>query len=540
VNLSQRLAVALLSWLFLSATALLAQPRLILVVSIDQMRYDYLTRFAPVYQGGFKTLLDRGAVFTNSLYRHANTETAPGHAVILSGQHPSHSGIVANLWYDPLLKRSFNVVDDPAHLPVGGPGRGASPANFLGASVGDKIRQKWPDSRVVAVAVKDRSAVLLAGRRATAAYWFEEGCGCFITSTYYAAQPPAWLVEFNKRKLPDSYFQTPWTRLLPDSAVYEKYATADDSPGEWDLKDTTFPHAHRGRPPARAYYENLRRTPFSDEMALEAALGALQAHGLGAGPAPDLFIVSFSAADTIGHTYGSHSQEVMDTYLRLDRLLDRLLKAVEARAGSGRALTILTSDHGALPLPEWLQRQGIDGQRRTGRSLLDAVQAAFRKRYPSAPDLVALYEAPFFWLNLETMARLGLRRAEVEQTAIRALLDTGSIAAVYTHAGLLSDAPSRDPYLGLFRNSFFEPRSPHLIPLPKKNYYIDDFIGGSGHGTPYEYDRHVPLIWMGPGIKPGRHAALSGPEDIAPTLARLLGIDYPLEPDARLLTEILP
>ncbi|HYM10240.1 MAG TPA: alkaline phosphatase family protein, partial [Bryobacterales bacterium] len=168
-------------------------PRLILVVSVDQMRYDYLTRFAPLYKGGFHTLLERGAVFTDAMYRHSNCETGPGHSVILSGRHASHSGIVANSWYDPLLHKQMNVVDDPAERPVGGPGRSASPANFIGFTVGDKIKQKWPGSRVVGVSMKDRSAILLAGHRGDAAYWFENACGCFITSSYYMAQPPAWL-----------------------------------------------------------------------------------------------------------------------------------------------------------------------------------------------------------------------------------------------------------------------------------------------------------------------------------------------------------
>ena len=175
-------------------------PRLILVISIDQMRYDYLTRFAPIYKGGFKTLLDRGAIFTNALYRHANSETGPGHAVILSGRHASSSGIVANSWYDPLLKRIMNVVDDPAQTTIGGPGRSASPVNFIGFTVGDKIKQKWPQSHVVGVSMKDRSAILTAGRRADAAYWFENPCGCFITSSYYMSQPPDWLTKFNSRR----------------------------------------------------------------------------------------------------------------------------------------------------------------------------------------------------------------------------------------------------------------------------------------------------------------------------------------------------
>ncbi len=504
------------------------------------MRYDYLTRFQPLFQGGFKTLLDRGAVFSNALYRHSSSETGPGHSVILTGRHASSTGIVANTWYDPYLKKQVNVVDDPAHQPMGGPGRGASPANLIGFTVGDKVKQKWPASKVVGVSLKDRSAILMTGHRADAAYWYENACGCFITSTYYFPKPPAWLVEFNSRKQADQYFSTPWTRLRSDLSIYEKYAGPDDSPGEWDLKDTTFPHPHRGKPSESAYYDNLRRTPFADQIVLEAALEMLKFHDLGTDAAPDILAVGFSGNDVIGHTYGPYSQELLDGLLRLDLILEKLFQAVEARAGAGNVLVVLSADHGGMPLVEWLQKKGIDAKRGTADQLDRAVRTALQKRYPNAPDLVADYDKPDFTLNLESLRRHGLSRSEVEQTAIQALLGTGMVAAVYTHADLLSDKPSADPYIGLHRNSFFQPRSPHLMVRQKEYVYLDNRPGGTGHGTAYEYDRHVPIVWMGAAIKPGRHTAPAGPEDIAPTLARLLGIDYPLEWDARLLTEVLP
>jgi hypothetical protein len=535
----KRITAWAVCWLA-GAALLRAEPRLILVVSVDQMRYDYLTRFQPLYQGGFKTLLDRGAIFTNAHYRHSNSETGPGHAVILTGRHAANSGIVTNAWYDPYLKKQINVVDDPVHQPVGGPGRGASPANLIGFTVGDKVKQKWPQSKVVGVSMKDRSAILMTGHRADAAYWYETPCGCFITSTYYFSQPPAWLVEFNGRKQADRYFETPWTRLLPDLAVYEKYAGPDDFPGEWDLKDTTFPHAHRGQPPETEYYDNLRRTPFADQIVLEAALEILKFHDLGSDASPDILAVGFSGSDVIGHTYGPYSQEVLDEFLRLDRLLGKLLSAAGARAGAGNVLVILTADHAGMPLVEWLQKRGIDARRYKASLLDEAVRKALQVRFPAAPDLVADFDSPNFTLNLEAIRKHGLRQPEVERVALEALLATGAVAKVYTHADMLSEPPAGDPYFHLFRNSFFQPRTPHLMVLQKKHSYIDNRPGGTGHGTAYEYDRHVPIVWMGAGVKPGAHAALAGPEDIAPTLAKMLGIDYPLEYDSRLLTEVLP
>src|SRR5262245_37809570 len=201
-----------------------APPKLVLVLSVDQMRFDYLTRFNDLYKGGLRRLLDQGAVFTNAKYRHANTETGPGHSVILSGRHASHSGIVANSWYDPLLKKSINVVDDPVQLPVGGNGRSASPTNFIGFTVGDVLKRQSPESKVVGVSMKDRSAILMGGRRADASYWFENECGNFITSTYYMAVAPEWLKEWNARKFADQFAGKLWDRLLPDPPMYEKLA----------------------------------------------------------------------------------------------------------------------------------------------------------------------------------------------------------------------------------------------------------------------------------------------------------------------------
>ena len=518
-----------------------APPKLILVVSVDQMRFDYLTRFADLYKGGFKKILDRGAIFTNAHYRHSNSETGPGHSVLMSGRHATDTGIVANTWYDRYLHKQINVVEDPVQQAVGGPGRGASPTNFIGFTVGDKIKEKWPDSKVVGISFKDRAAILMTGHRADAAYWFENECGCFITSTYYAKKPPEWLVKFNARKLADKYYPKPWTRLVNDEALYVKYSTEDNSPGEWDLKDTVFPHAFRGKPGEPAYYENFRRTPFADEILLEAALDAMKAHDLGADASPDILAVGFSASDVVGHTYGPMSQEAMDNYLRLDLVLDKLIKAVEARAGVGNVLLILSADHGSVPLVEYLQKQGLPAKRVRATVLDEAVRSALKQRYPNVPGLVLDFDSPNFTLNVEAIRKHGLDRSEVEKTAIDALLATGAVAKVYTQEDMMFGKESQDdPYIHLFRNSFFQPRSPDLMVLVKQYHYIDNRPGGTGHGTAYEYDRHVPVVFLGPKVKAGRYGAVAGPEDIAPTLAKMLGIPYPLEPDTRVLNEVLP
>jgi predicted AlkP superfamily pyrophosphatase or phosphodiesterase len=517
-----------------------ARPKLVLVLSIDQMRFDYLTRFDRLYKGGLRLLLDRGAVFTNANYRHASTETGPGHSVILSGRHPSHSGIVANEWYDSYLNKVVNVVDDPVQRPLGGSGRSASPANAISFTIGDVLKAKDPHTHVVGVSLKDRSAILMGGRRADAAYWYETAGGNFITSTYYMAEPPAWLVAVNNRHMADARAGQLWTRLLPDTSLYERYAGKDAIEGEWDRKDTVFPHLIRGKPPETAFYDDLRRTPFADEMTLDVALEAMTAHHLGEDDATDILAIGFSATDIIGHTYGSDSQEVMDQLLRLDLVLDRLFKEVDRRAGLANTLVVLTADHGSLPLVENLQAKGVDARRAMPAVLNDAVKQALATRFPGAESLVRNYLSPDFYLDEEAISRRHLNRAEVEATAIQALLATGLVAKVYTAEELRSSQPGSDPYLRLFQNAFFEPRSPQLTVRLKEFVYLNAAVGGTGHGSAYEYDRHVPIVFMGNGVKAGLYKELCGPEDIAPTLGLMLDLEFPREQDSRLLREMLP
>jgi predicted AlkP superfamily pyrophosphatase or phosphodiesterase len=515
------------------------RPRLILFVAVDQMHAEYLSRFASLFQGGFKRINEQGAVFTNALYHHAKTETGPGHSVLLSGRHPRDSGIVSNDWFDPVLRKMVNVVDDPASLAVPGPGRGASPASFLAPTIGDLLKRVSAASRVVGVSMKDRAAVLMAGRRADAAYWFESKSGGFASSTYYTRELPAWLRAWNAAGHVDALADTAWTRLLPEEGVYRRLAGPDDVRGEWDGVDTVFPHRIPGPAHTDKFYDALRRTPFIDELTLDVALETLKAYDLGTHDSTDILAVSFSATDVIGHTYGPDSQEIMDETLRLDRILATLFDAAEARAGHGRVLVGLSADHSSMPLVEVLQARGVDARRVKSEELEGPVERALEARFPGTGPLIAAADAPDFWLDLPALARKGLKRAEVEGVVKEALLGTGLVERAYTRADLLGDAPADDPDFPLVRNSFFEPRSPDVIGSVKPYVYVGDRPGGTGHGTVHEYDRHVPLAFLGAGIRPGHYEQACGPEDIAPTLASVLGLDYPMQEGQRVLSEAL-
>lgn len=520
------------------ATPAAARPKLILVIAIDQMRFDFLDRFAPLYKSGIKTLIERGAVFANAKYRHAATETGPGHSILLTGSDPKHSGIVANDWWDPYLGRVVNVIDDPVQTPVGGEGRAASPFNLLTFTVGDVLKSTNPRARVVGVGLKDRSAILMAGRRGDAAYWLENAGGNFITSSYYTNEAPKWLADWNRARHVDRFAGQNWTRLVDNAALYEKYAGKDAIEGERDRKDITFPHVFTAKPPQAQYYVELRRSPFGDEVTLDFALEAMKRHELGRDADTDIFAIGFAVTDGIGHQWGPDSHELMDQILRLDLLLGRLLAQVDASVGLDNTVVVLSADHGSRSLVEILQMRGVPARRVTPNEIEHVLVSALAKRFPGVPNLVSHF-ATDVYLNEDAVRRHNLNWKEVEKTAIDALLSTGVVERVYTHDDLQSTARNADPYLELFKKAFYQPRSPHLSVLLKPGIYVNAAAGGTGHGSVYDDDRHVPIVFMGRNIKAGRYPQASGPEDIAPTLAHLLRLEFPREQDSRILLEML-
>ena len=432
----------------------------------------------------------------------------------------------------------MNVVDDPVQTPLGGEGRSASPANLQTFTVGDMLKHKNPRSRVVGVGIKDRSAILMGGRRADAAYWFENAGGNFITSSYYMDSPPQWLEDWNRKRYADKFASQTWTRVVDDEALYEKYAGKDAIEGERDRKDIVFPHAFTAKPPQAQYYTELRRTPFADEVALEFALEAMKRHELGRDADTDVLAIGFAATDGIGHQWGPDSHEQMDQMLRLDTVLGRLFAHIGASVGLDDTIVVLSADHGSRPLVEIMQMRGLDARRVAPAQLQKAVVDALATKFPGAMDLISHFATDIYF-NEDAIRRRKLELKDVEVTAIQAMMATGFIERVYTHADLKGTAPSSDPHLELFRKAFYEPRMPHLNVLPKPGVYINSAVGGSGHGTAYDADRHVPVVFMGRGIKPGRYEKESAPEDIAPTLAHLLNLEFPRERDSRILLEML-
>ena len=507
-------------------------PRLILLVVIDQLRYDYLTRFEDLYTGGFRTLLERGALFTEARYRHGMNVTAVGHATIVTGRHPSHHGVVGNSWYDSALERDVTATWDPDYEPVGGPGVKASPRRLLAPTIGDRLKQRDPRSKVVGIGTKTRVAVMLAGRKGDAAYWFSDECGCFITSSYFTSEAPAWLTRLRLERRVDGYIGKPWTRLLSDPEVYSRRAREDAFKAENDGRNISFPHVPRN-------YGQLKKTHGNDEFVFGAVLDLMEFHEIGGDDVTDFLAVGFSATDHIGHSFGPFSQEAMDQHLWLDLLLGRLWEEVDRRVGLEHTMIVLTSDHGVAPLVAQSRRQGNAARAVPSDLLRTTVDRAAAEHF-GRDGVVASIDAGHVTLDLKAIEASGLKREEVERVARKALLDLDPVVAVYTHADL--DAEPRDdefdPDRELYRNAVYPGRSPHLFVQMKPFYYTGKSQGNTTHISAYDYDRHVPIFVMGGGAAPGRYNAPCGPEDIAPTLAALLGLDIPPEPDARILEEL--
>ncbi len=531
------------SWLIISAAAALSivsfrglppPPRLAVVIVVDQLRSDYLTRFSELYEGGFKTLLGNGAHFTNSAYRHASTHTAAGHASVSTGLHPASHGMIGNSWYDATRDAVVNCIADDQYAAVGGPGRRASPRPLLADTLGDLLKRKHGGSKVYAFSFKDRSALLLAGRGADGAFWYSDQCGCFVTSSYYKNGLPEWLAVLNASQPAAAYAGKVWERLLEDQSLYEKLAREDAFPTEADGKTVTFPHAL----PQEDIESQIRPTPFADALTLQAALAALDSGELGTDGEPDLLAVGFSGTDHIGHRYGPYSQEAMDQNLRLDRLLADLLAAIDRRVGIEKTVVALTADHGALPLVEELQRRGAAARRVDPDEFWQRARDALKQRFPDAPDLVANASGNRLYWRLPAFRNGAVKRAEAEEFLAERLRRHPLVAGVYT-ASELANASGRAPEMTrLFANAYFKRRSPHVIVRFNEFVHVGG-ARGTGHGSAYPYDREVPVLLYGAGIRRGNYARQAGPEDIAPTLAKMLRLKMAKEPDTRILSEAL-
>ena len=493
--------------LFLAAGLLAGapkKPKLVVAIVIDQFRYDYLTRYRAEFHAGFDRLLTRGAVFTNANYIHFPTVTAVGHSTFLSGATPSVSGIVGNDWYDREEHKHVTSVSDSRTTLLGGKGEGSSPERLLVSTVGDELRMADARSRVIGLSLKDRAAILPAGHTANGAYWFDVKSGNFVTSSYYMKDLPGWVKEFNAGRPADRYRNTAWlSHTLPDD-------------------------------PAKLYAA-LEVSPYANDLLENFAERTLASEQLGARGVTDILTVSFSANDYVGHQYGTYSPEEHLVTVQMDRVLDRLLQAIDHQVGLDNAIIVLTGDHGVAPSAAEDAVNHMPGGRMPGDTVKKAVQAALSEKYGDGDWVIGSWDLSLY-LNPELIARKSLDPAAVDRAAAAAALEVPHMFRVYTREQLAAGAVSGDQVSRRVENGFNLRRSADINFIPDPYWTVSNAV--SSHGSPFDYDSHVPVIFMGSGIKPGQYDESVAVNDIAPTLATILAVETPGGSVGRVLAEM--
>ena len=500
------------------------RPRLLLFLTFDQARYEYFVRFRPAFKDGFKYLLDHGISFAQAHQNHAVTVTAPGHASLSTGLYPRHSGIIGNMWYDRETKEPIYSVGDPIYPLIGSTlaSSGRSPRNLLGTTIGDWMKWHTPGSKTFSAGGKDRSAILIGGKSAEAALWYDRLSGEFVTSQYYWDNYPPWMEEFHRRKLPDAYFGKAWTPLPVNP---RRYLSLGIERLDENRAERNFPHYMGGLSPFpdSSFYSAFFASPFMDAYLVQFAQALIEHEALGADEDVDFLGLSFSAIDSVGHGYGPNSPEILDTFLRLDQYLGEFLNFLDERVGLENVVISMSADHGVVPMPEYRRRHNLPGGRAGAEDFL-CFQTSGRKFETKFGEDEWFLEG--FYLNYEALGRRNLRRQEVEEELARLLEQCPLVANVWTRTQLESPAANMDSYQELFRNNFHRQRSPDLF-VQLKKFYLGFPGFGTSHGSAYEYDTHVPLLIRIPGIPGVTINERVNTVDLAPTLASLLNLPMP-------------
>lgn len=507
--------------------AAIRKPRLIIMLVIDQFRYDYLLRFRPEFvQGGFNLLLG-GANFVNCRYDYATTATCPGHAALATGAYANLNGIIDNSWWVPSLgKETYCVADPNVHLVGAASGEGMSPHNLTASTFGDELRlASGLKSRVVSISWKDRAAIMLGGRMPSAVYWADPRTAHFITSSYYTDKLPGWVEEFNAQDPAKEYCAEAW-RALPETPgvggkLLHPAATGSGEPC-----------------PSQKFSEHLPSTPFANQLELNFATAAIRNERLGHGPATDLLAISLSANDYIGHGYGPYSPEVADVTLRTDRYLAEFFKKVGQLVGLDNVWITLSADHGVAPTPAFIQEHHLGAGRVDEKAVKSAVEQALAKAFGPGDWLA---EAEEFYLNLNHPALEShhISVARAQSVAARAAMSVPTIRAAFTRTQFLTGQLPRTPLARKAAHSYNPTRSGDVFLIPQPFAVVTESTTGTSHGTPWNYDAQVPLVFWGQAFKPGIYTNPAEPIDLAATLAAALGVTLPSDAQGPPLTFIL-
>lgn len=494
-------------------------PALLVVITVDQLRPDYLSRFEGEWTGGFHRLLGSGATFLNGLQDHAITETAPGHATVLSGRDPARTGIVNN---------TFGVSDTSVRLLGAREGTtGASPRRFEGTTLVDWMTRRDPGMRFLSVSAKDRSAILVIGRSRGPVYWYD--ANRFTTSTWYADSLPDWVRAWHARRGIERLAGASWTPLRSDST----YREPDDQPWENDGRNETFPHAFPDDPERVAHV--LPDSPWIDSLTLDLALDGARALGLGRRPGTDLVAVGLSATDHVGHRFGPESRELHDHLLRVDLWLGRFLDSLDVLAGDRRLLVVLTADHGVTDFPERARSLGRPGGRIGLGAFVREVNQAIGRRTGEQAMLKA--GSGIIFGDRERLRQLGVNPESLATALLPRVWRLPGVQNAWTPATLGGAVPT-DPHAARWSRTL-PPKFSWLVAAQAAVGYIwSDGGGHTTHGTTNADDVGVPIIFAGPGIRAGRFPDSVRTVDIAPTLARVLGVRTEGKLDGRRIKHI--
>ncbi len=516
-----------------------AKPKLVVGIVIDQMRWDYLYRFNDLYgANGLKRLLNKGFSCENTLIPYVPTYTAVGHTCVYTGSVPAYTGIVGNNWFDKTTNTNVYCTDDSTVNPVGSNTKGGkmSPENLWVTTITDELRLSNNfKSKVIGIAMKDRGAILPAGHSANAAYWYDDKSGKWISSTYYMQQLPDWVSQFNAKDVAGNYMKQDWNTLLP----INKYdlSSADDEPYENAIKGektVTFPHRLSTIGDADKY-ESFKTTPFANSFTFDFAKSAIENEALGKNTVPDFLAVSISSTDYIGHSFGPNSVEIEDTYLRLDNDIADFLQYLDTKVGKGNYLVFLTADHGVAHIPAFLAEHKIPGgvfnEGEVSRELNKMIEDEFGMK-----NVVQSLQNYQVYLNADEISKQGKDLSAVKKSVIRFLAAKPFIIHVFDTRELASTTMP-EPQKTMMGNGF-NPKRSGDIQFTFKPGYFDGGKKGTTHGLWNPYDAHIPLLWYGWNIKPGKTNRETYMTDIAATVAALLQIQMPSGCVGKVITEL--
>lgn len=516
------------------------RPKLVVGIVVDQMRYDYISRFWNGYsEGGFKRLVKEGFNFKNNHYNYAPTSTGPGHASVYTGTTPASHGIIGNNWYDKEIGASVYCAADNTYASVGTASAAGqmSPKQLLTTTISDQLKLHTQSrSKVIAIALKDRGAVLPGGHTADAAYWFhgkEEGS--WISSTFYMEALPSWVTQFNS-KVPQQY-KKPWDLLKSEKAYTQSGSDKNNYEGAYRGETAAvFPHDLVSLWEANGAYDILKATAYGNSLTADFALAALKGENLGKGVDTDFLAISFSSTDYVGHQFGVNSREIEDTYYRLDLDLERLLKALDTQVGPGNYSLFLTADHAAVQVPSYLKDLKIPSGYFDSKVFKEKLNAYVADQFGSE-DLIENISNYQVFLNRGLVAQLDIDLKGMQEDLAQFILQDSAVERTYTaHQMWGGEYTKGIPYI--LQNGYNPKRSGDVL-FVLKPAVISYSRTGSTHGSPQIYDTHTPLLFYGKGFKRGASYERSEIPDIAPTLAAMLGIAFPNGTTGKPLTQVL-